>query len=179
MNEAIAYYDPSSRRMVINSDYANSPDFLLREYAHRALIYTGSPFTGPDADKDWRYISLESGLASYFPCSFKAAPIFGGGGFVLDLSKHHMFGEIRPSNAYAVSDGMAVWGSSFWALRQMVGRSIADKLLWDSWFRLQGGKASAQYWQQYVHQLTRGYQAMGGTNVQQIIELFESRGLKL
>jgi len=70
---------------------------VLRQFAHELLAPSGTP--------SWDYFAIESGLASYFPCSFTDHPMVGdkasdAGKAILppqDLRKRRKFAEIQLS----------------------------------------------------------------------------------
>jgi hypothetical protein len=130
----IAYYDPGKQLMVIDSGYAADTAVFYREYMHHVLNLVGirkfSEIVPPS------FIALESGLAWYFPCSFMDNPTPAKHATSWDLTKKRSFTELRPDRNSAEIDGAEIWGGAFWELRQILGKSVADKLLYDAWFRL-------------------------------------------
>jgi hypothetical protein len=178
---AIAYYDPGKLLMVIDSHYAANPDFILREYSHRALLYGAEASANSSANpaKVWRYFSVESTLADYFPCSFKNDAVFGAPDFTIDFRELHQFDELRSDWASVVTANVKVWGGAFWAVRQLIGPDVADKLLWDTWFALQNQAISPNYSQLFVEELLRRYRGQGGNKTSEVKGVFMRLGLSL
>jgi hypothetical protein len=80
-------------------------------------------------------IAINSGLITYFACSFRDKPQFGKSGSSAgfwDLRKKRGFEEIRP-RGYAMHDGAGVWGSVFWEMRGLLGKNVADQRLFSTW----------------------------------------------
>jgi hypothetical protein len=132
----VAVYDPTKRAIVVASDYADDLSVMLREYAHHVLM--GSVRRGLSPPES----AIESGLATYFACSFTDRPILGDrttaarkGAFSPHrLSKTRDFEEIDLNDAASVqSDGSEVWGGAFWSLRRLLGEQASDKLLAETW----------------------------------------------
>jgi len=69
-----AHYDPSTRRIVIGQDFVEDHDVVFREYTHHVLVT--QPPEG-DGRLEVSLYAIESGLADYYPCSFKNSPVFG------------------------------------------------------------------------------------------------------
>jgi hypothetical protein len=134
---AVANYDANTGTMIIQKRYASVPDFLNQEYMHHVLYgRSGIPDGSLSA-----YSAIESGLATYFPCSYRNSPRFGEDATVppaddsfLDLSEKRPFGDLRDDNdATAAKDGAEIWGAAFWEMRRVLGQAAADKLLFDAW----------------------------------------------
>jgi hypothetical protein len=168
---AIAYYEPDKRRMVIDSKYASEETVLYREYTHHVL-YSASP-TNASSGESWAYYSIESALAWYLPCSFVGNPKPSVGSW--DLTKKRSFGEIRPDLGSAMADGTEIWGSAFWEIRQVLGQQVADKLLFDTWFKLRPADVIRDRGASFVKLLLESQQP----HASQIREIFGRRGLAL
>ena len=124
----ISYYIPDKRMMVIDSKYISEEAIVYREYMHLVLYPNGIPREDP------LHYAIESGLAWYFPCSFIGDPKPARTVTSWDLTKKRRFAEMRSEFGSALVDGTEIWGSAFWELRQILGQSAADKLLFDAWF---------------------------------------------
>jgi hypothetical protein len=82
-------------------------------------------------------VAILSGLATYYPSSFKNdsdfGPAYGG-----QLVKFRSLGELRLDNASV--DGSSIWGSICRELRTLLGASNSDRLLFEAWKQM--GRAS-------------------------------------
>jgi hypothetical protein len=111
-------------------------DVILREYMHHVLL--GQSLGGENA-----LSLLESGLASYFPCSFKGdprfAPSISGGDWNLKNTRKITELDLQDT-AVRFSKAIPVWGGVFWELRENLGRDTADGLLLKTWFALASQK---------------------------------------
>ena len=183
--ESLAYYDPDKRRMVIDRRYASDPDLLYREYMHHVL--SPSTFAG-DADAFWAYYAIESGLATYFACSFTGNPrsaektaalMKQEGLFIWDLRNERKFSAIKHSVMSAMSDGTEVWGGVFWEIRQLLGQVKADRLLFKAWFALRPEDARKDKGAGFVKKVLELDETEDrGIHRDQIRSVFEKRGWK-
>lgn len=119
----MAYYDTENRRMVIASDYADKPTIIFREYNHHVLYSKIDLNSISSHDSYWAYYSIESGLASYFSCSYTNDPDAVG----WNLENERNLSELKHNVSSAMADGTAIWGGAFWDLRKLVGK-VVDKL---------------------------------------------------
>jgi hypothetical protein len=142
----ISYYDPVQDRIVTNIAYAGEEDYLRRDYTHHALA-TARADLWNRGSASWELASIESGLAAYFPCSFKNSHLFGEGAAHLvgesapffDLTNTRQMHEIKKSSDSVATTGLEVWGGTFWRLRAEFGRTVADRLLWRAWSSMRAG----------------------------------------
>jgi uncharacterized membrane-anchored protein YhcB (DUF1043 family) len=167
----ISYYDADKRMTVIDSKYITDTAVVYREYMHHVLFSPGMP---KDPESIY-YYALESALAWYFPCSFIGDPRPATHATAWDLSKKRPFSELRPDFGSALVDGTEIWGSAFWELRQVLGQSAADKLLFETWFKLQAQETKADRGASFVRKL---YEA-DKLHEAQIRAVFVQRGLAL
>jgi hypothetical protein len=170
---ALSYYDPEKRMMVIDSKYADDPMVLYREYSHHVLFSSGIP---SDADSTlWPYYAIESGLAWYFPCSFvnNARPATTASSW--DLTKKRKFNEIQPNLGSALINGTEIWGSAFWEMRTTLGQELADRLLFETWYKLQPEEVRSNRGASFVRKLMTADDA----HQAQIRSIFAQRGLAL
>ncbi len=65
----VAFWDAEAHSIVVASAFASDKVSVLRQLAHELLATPGTP--SPD------YGAIESGLATYFPCSFANHPMVG------------------------------------------------------------------------------------------------------
>jgi F0F1-type ATP synthase membrane subunit b/b' len=171
--ESISYYDPDKHMMVIDSKYAANSVILFREYAHHVLLGTAAF----PSDEEWAYYAIESGLAWYLPCSFVDNPKPAPEATSWDLTSKRKFEDLRPTYDSAVDIGTEVWGSVFWELRQLLGKSgdgqyVADKLLFDTWFKLRPDEVIADRGASFVRILLE----LDNKDEAQIRAVFDKRG---
>jgi len=182
---AIAYYDPDENTMVIAEPYVNDTDLALREYSHRILYPSWFEQTYA-ADKLW-YVSIEWGLATYFPCSFKNNPTLGSLSATTDktikplnLINDNKFTVMRPNDFRWVNDTQEAWGGAFWDIRQLVGQDMADKLLFSSWNALQQSDIREDDPKVFVNKILEAEQSMeAGKHSSEIKAVFIRRGLSI
>jgi hypothetical protein len=181
----IAYYDPENSMMVIDRRFASDPDLLYREYMHHVLYSVRGVPSDPMAL--WAYNSIESGLATYFPCSFndnpklaeKTAAIYGEGFHIQDLSRVRQFSELRPESGLAILNG-EIWGSVFWELRQNLRKGPSDRLLLDAWFKLEPGEVRTDQGASFVRKLLEVDDGLGkGEHKELIRRIFKNHGLSI
>jgi len=183
-NEFISYYDPQYDRIVTNEAYAGEEDYLRRDYTHHALS-TARKDLWARAQADWTVAAIESGLAAYFPCSFKGSHLFGDGAAHIDgetvpffdLTNTRGFAEIKKNNDSIATTGLEVWGGAFWELRSQVGARIADRLLWRAWSVLstKTRRSDVDFLQCL---LELDHEVHVGRHAIRIADIFSERGLK-
>lgn len=144
---AYCYYNPEAEggpQLVVDSQYAEDADLVLREYCHHVLSANrpaGLPVYSGPWKAYWPHFSIESALAYYLPCSFNNNPIFAAiavrkGLPSIDLTKSHTLTELV-ANQYAMYEKNAeIWGHLFWKLRGKLGGQKIDPLLVRAWFTL-------------------------------------------
>lgn len=141
----VSVYDPEKQSIVISSAYADDAGIALRDYAHHVLDAPDS--MGPEA------LAIESGLASYFACSFDGDPQLGeqsaiarADGFVpWRLDRHDRFDKITLNDPSSVqTKGSAVWGGAFWELRESIGQERVDAVLRKAWADFKGSPKGRQ-----------------------------------
>ena len=135
----VALWVPKTRTVAVASAFAADRPSVLRQLAH-AILPDGRVV--PLATNWANYWAIESGLATYFACSFVGDPVLGGqasdAGKRLfppqDLRKERKFSEIILSDWGSVqSDGSEVWGGAFWQIRQLTSQSQADRAIALAW----------------------------------------------
>src|SRR5262249_11138650 len=118
-----------SNSMNVAQAFAGDQPSVLRQLAHQYL-FTPQVSSGRAA-----YGAIESGLASYFACSFVGDAVLGGKASASeklifppqDLRILRKIGDIRLSDWVSVqNDGSAVWGGVLWRIRELVGKTGAD-----------------------------------------------------
>ena len=133
-----AHYKYESNEIVIGQALVRDPDVAVREYARHVLehMHPDSPYT-----------AILSGLADYLTCSFNDRAKFGEKSAVAlnrlygrKVFKHGYLRTMENQRTFAELDSQAemhdvgeVWGSVFWAIRTLLGRNQADRLLLTAW----------------------------------------------
>jgi hypothetical protein len=166
---AVSYYDPSQDSILVNVKYADIVFWPLRDFTVRALLPDGGGQLRPSL------VAILSGLATYYPSSFKNDPDFGpdyGG----QLVKFRSLSELRLDNASP--DGSSIWGSICWELRTMLGASNSDRLLVEAWKQMGPASQPDSYARNFAIKIIDLHNASGGTHSDAIRALFERRGLK-
>jgi hypothetical protein len=179
-NYGVALWDPQTHSILVASAFATDEASILRQFAHNILV------PGTD-NQSWDYDAIESGLATYFPCSFRDSPMLGdkasGAGKAIsppqDLGKHRNFAEIRLRNWGSVQrDGSEVWGGAFWEIRQLLGVDAADRFIATTWQTFAPGKEPA-YTAFARALLAKSSSVDGGSHTEEIREILKRRGLRL
>ena len=176
-----AYYDDEKRLMVIDSKYADDPDFMYREYMLYVLYHKDSHRY--DSMNFWPYYAVGSGLASYFPCSYNGRPVFGGktteGTGFWNIGKIiYRLNEIDSQNVVTV--GGLAWSNAFWEIRNLLGQVITDELLFESWFNfrpdevLQNGKFA--FGKKLIERIKK---INDGRFVPEVKEILRARGMPI
>lgn len=182
-----AYYDGRKNQIVIAPAFAVDPDVIYRSYTHHALS------TVREVDYGKRQLAaIESGLADYFPCSFKNHPRLGeklvsvlrerrgAAGLdrpaLRDLANERRFDEL---DAGAVSqDAGEVWGGAFWAMRALLGPERADRLLFEVWRQEElGAEPANSLWSRFAGAIVARVSAQSTADAEAVHALFEARGL--
>lgn len=134
-----AFYDEATRRLVIGRAFMNAPDALYYAYTQRALEDIAGAWTSDP--KNPRVAQIRSALCDYYSASYRNDPQIGLRGAealgmkpgepIRDLSKNRSFEDLN--KIMDPQGGGEIWGSAFWALRDKVGQSVADRLVLDAW----------------------------------------------
>lgn len=176
----IAIWDPDTRSIEVASSFAQDESLVLRQFAHEVLVpkETGTP----------AYYAIESGLASYFPCSFTNHAVMGdkasdAGKTLLppwDLRNNRPFAQIRIKDWSSVqADGGIVWGGVLWRIRELMGEDKADPLIAKTWQSFSLPRQGGEY-QVFAQALIDNSRSVeGGKYTDQVREIFTQRGLRL
>jgi hypothetical protein len=176
----VALWDPTTHTIMVARAFATDEVSVLRQFAHELLLPSGKP--------SWDYYAIESGLATYFPCSFTDHPMLGdkasAAGKAIsppqDLRKRRKFAEIRVSDWYSVqNDGSEVWGGALWEIRQLLGAEVADRLISNTWRAFSTGQEENAYASFGNSLLANSRSVEGGKYTEQLREIFKGRGLRL
>jgi len=183
-HEEEAFYYPDQRKLVIGIRVADDANTVLRQYAHHVLAM-------PESNRDKSlsaYFAVESGLASYYACSFTGHGVLGDRAIAqdlrFDLNNARKIEEIRLGRNDWVSvqnDGSEIWGGVFWQIRGLLSKQNTDILLFKAWSSMQftdhGDDAMAAY-HDFLTKLDKQGDSMGlGNHRSQIREILERRGL--
>jgi hypothetical protein len=179
--EAMALWNPETHSIAVADAFATDTVIVLRQFVHQFLL----PPTAPPND----YCAIESGLASYFPCSFTSQPMVGAdaseaGKKVLppyDLRNRRQFSEIELTEWNSVqNDGSPIWGAAMWQLRELLGAERADRLIADTWRSFPPEPGSENAYLSFANSLLANSASInGGKYSAQVREVFEQRGLRL
>jgi hypothetical protein len=176
----VAVWDRDTNSIQVAAAFANDKESVLRQFAHTL-------FPLPD-DVSWDYYAIESGLASYFACSFTNRPTVGedateSGKAAFrpwDLRRDRRFSEVHLKDWASVqNDGSEVWGGLFWTLRELMGREKTDRLLVETWRALPHGAAGSAYAAFSKELLSKSASLDDSRYTSQIRMALEHRGMKL
>jgi hypothetical protein len=178
-DQGVALWDPTTHSIMVASAFASDEVSVLRQLAHELLEPSGKP------PQD--YFAIESGLATYFPCSFTDYPMLAdrasaAGKAIFppqDLRKRRKFAEIQVSDWNSVqNDGSEVWGGALWEIRQLLGAELADQLIANTSRTFAPGREPA--FASFANDLVANSRSVeGGTHTEQVREIFKGRGLSL
>ena len=175
-----ALWDSTTHSIMVASAFASDDVWVLRQLAHALIKPSGEPSP--------HYSAIESGLATYFPCSFTHTPMMGekasaAGKAIVppqDLRKRRKFVEIRLDDWSSVqNDGSEVWGGALWEIRQLLGPETADRLIANTWQAFPPKKQGNAYVSFRNKLLTNSRSIEGGRYKEQVREIFQRRGLRL
>jgi hypothetical protein len=180
-DQGTALWDPATHSILVASAFAGDDTSILRQFAHNLLV---SPtIVNPSQD----YYAIESGLATYFPCSFTGQPMMGDKASVAgkaisppqDLRRRRKFAEIQLNDWFSVQrDGSEVWGGAFWEMRQLLTAEAADRLIAATWQPFVPGKGKA--YTSFANALLANSRSVdGGSRTEEIKEILNRRGLRL
>jgi hypothetical protein len=180
-NGYVASWDPDTASIVVASAFAHDKVSVLRQLAHQ-LLDTRS-IQSPE------YLAIESGLATYFPCSFLNHPKVGDQASAAgqnifrpqDLRNSRHFSEIQLKQFVSVqNDGSEIWGAAFWQIRELlVEQEDADRLLAKTWQAF-GPRDSqtASFYASFVESLVENSKGVGDrSQVEAVRAIFVGRGI--
>lgn len=179
-SNAIAYYDPNKNCMFVTTAYANDADAVFRQYTHQVLLqyqkYESQAMTHA-------YASIESGLAFYFPCSFKNSPKFGekiGQNLENQGPYTTLINQMSFDKAYThmhPTQAGAVWGGAFWDLRELAGQKATDKMLFTIWAAMKPEEVKTDDGRKFVDAI-RANSSRFSLDSEKVGAIFERRGMK-
>jgi hypothetical protein len=174
-----AYYNRMENELVVGEAIKEDLDRVLRLYTFHVL--------GRDDEGGWAARApVASGLAYYFPCSYRKDPIFGKisaralervrGSSVawVDLRDELSFEMMRETDLDPADSGR-VWAAVLWEVRQSVGASATDQAAVAAW---RGTKAfeEAPVSVAFARSLVAAFDPSWATTVE---DVFGRRGLDL
>jgi hypothetical protein len=181
-----ARYNPEANEIVVAKDLAVDPDVALREYTHHVLR---------DVKKGEipLWTSIQSGLADYFPCSFKNSPHFAEKAapilrkmfpgivvpqdFVRNMDNQRKFSEIEPI-ASSKQDAGEVWSGALWEIRKLVGREQVDRVFLEAWTTSDVKDDSMASYVNFLDSIFK-VAVRHGLAVSALRAIFEKRGLSV
>jgi hypothetical protein len=177
--EWVAHWESDTASIRVASAFANDKVLVLRQLAHQFLL--------PNREISLQYRAIESGLATYLPCSFTNNPVSGGEATEMakavfppeDLRNSRRFSEIRVNEKNVENDGSEIWGGAFWQVRQILGPEKANRLLSETWRRFSPDKAgSTSVYVAFASDVLKHSRSTeGDIQTTQIREVFKERGL--
>jgi hypothetical protein len=143
----ISYYYANT--IYIKPELVDDDYVLLHEYSHR-ILNASLPFDFLGGATQWKgsIIPIERGLANYFPGSFLDRTTLGAVAaqrlasqrlissdrpYLRNLKNNELVKKLVIANmteAYSLEDA---WGGLIWDIRTKLGKTIADKLVYDAW----------------------------------------------
>jgi hypothetical protein len=175
-----AAFFPDTASIVVTSAFARDKVSVLRQLAHSSLL-TGT-IQSPE------YLAIESGLATYFPCSFlnhpKVADQASAAGQDVfppqNLLNSRRFSEIQLEEVASVqNDGSEIWGAAFWELRELLGQQDSDRLLAKTWqdFGPRDSQTTSFYAKFFDSLVESSKGIRDGSQVEAVRAIFVRRGI--
>lgn len=182
--EYYAFYDPDILTMKVASAYAGDLDVIRHEYMRHVL---GDPDHGPISVEPgsgwWKSFAVSSGLAVYFPCSFKGSPVFAANhpDLRVDLENSRKFRGPVNDMIRADKIGDQVWGGTFWDLRGTFDDpKSADHLLASAWGAWRPKDPDANLFVEFANKLIEIDRLQNnGQHVTEIQAILRKRGLRI
>jgi len=178
-----SFYSPTENRILIWRSVVNDHDFIFRLYAHHVLT-TYRPIA--TESKDYQFV--ESGLADYFPCSFKndalmaevSAAAFKENPSNYNYPNSRNLVNERKFNELKIrmdaEDGGEVWGGAFWEIRKILGQNVSDRLLCLTWTKLDSSDFIGTFSENLVERLLNTARSLVQSDQLALIEaVFDER----
>jgi hypothetical protein len=173
---AVAYYEPSSSTVYVDTAYLADTNLPLREYAH-AVLYADGKLPAIDYVRTWAYFGIESGLASYFVSSFTNDPRIPGTVGSETLDNTRSLEKLRPGPTLGM-DGLYSWGGAFWEFRKLLTPKTSDKILFLAWQLTQDREIVGNDPKNFIANILKAdSQLEGSRHHDQIKDLFKRRGM--
>jgi hypothetical protein len=189
---AFAYYDPDKARIVLSQCAAGEVGMVFREFGHHVQI-KGLSF---DYFNKFNMVlaAIETGLVSYFACSYQNDPMLAraqtgsdgqkdvrSGRAMIDLENRKSLssaGSIKENDYTAMYDIGDAWGGMFWDIRKSIGAELADQILFAAWHNLPPPDKNPSYATEMEKRiLSQVRTKIGDEKEREIRELFVKRGL--
>ncbi len=179
----MAYFDDNKKTIFVNSKYADETDVLLHAYMRHILPKeNGNPENQTEWDKNpelWSYYALESAVAPYYVCSFNNRPTLGSGkNVIFDLSISKKNRKKVFDGQTAIIEGVPIWGSSFWELRNVLGADKADASLTKCWNTWELSTPVAHVTNSFIDKLIEIIRAENNQLAENAIDIFIRHGLR-
>jgi hypothetical protein len=140
---AFAYYEPGQNRVVLSRCAAGETGIVFREFSHHVLLRSLSF----DYDKANNMVlnAIETGLVSYFACSYQNEPTLGrqqdasSNAAMINLENKKSLasaGSLKMTDLSSMYDVGEAWGGLFWDVRRVVGAALADQIMFAAWHEL-------------------------------------------
>lgn len=183
--EYYAYYDSETLTMKVASAYANDVDVIRHEYMRRVLDDSNhGPLNWVEPGSGWwQSFAVSSGIATYFPCSFKGSSVFSANhaNLRVELKNNSKFRGRVDDMIRADKIGDKTWGGAFWELRERFDDpKSADRLLTSAWVAWRPTDENADLFVEFANKLIETDQLQnGGQHVADIQRILRRRGLKI
>ena len=192
MSGAFAYYDPAKARIVLSQCAAGEVGMVFREFGHHILI-RGLSFDYLNKH-NMVLATIETGLVSYFACSYQNDPMLAraqtrsdgqkdtsNGRAMIDLENGKSLSSaasIKETDYAAMYDIGDAWGGMFWDIRKSIGAELADQIIFAAWRNLPPPDKNPSYATEMEKRiLSQVRTRMGEKKEREIRELFVKRGL--
>jgi hypothetical protein len=177
----LSEFDSASNTISVAKGHGQNPRILYHEFTHFALF---SLATLPSSQWSHRLREIEAGLANYFVSSFDDNPKIWAlpegqeavsETLYSDLDEPRMIPPIGNEDLPAIG-GMA-WGSAFWEVRRMLGKSAVDQMLLNSWKSSAAAIIDDQSDAVFMRQFFDAIRLQAGEETRRQVEaIFTSRG---
>jgi len=165
---------------------------VFREYGHHVML--NSLGFDLNAANDMVLNAIETGLVSYFACSYQNDPILGrphpqpgaapsgtDNEPLINLeNKRTLAGaaSLTASDFQRTYDVGEAWGGLFWDIRKAVGREVADPIMLAAWRALPSETGSRNYSTEIATRILAQVRAKAGEQkAREIRALFNERSL--
>jgi uncharacterized phage infection (PIP) family protein YhgE len=189
---AFAYYDSEKARIVLSQCAAGDVGMVFREFGHHVLI-RGLSFDYLNKH-NMVLAAIETGLVSYFACSYQNDPMLARAQTQSDGQKDTSIGRamidlengkslssapsIKETDYGAMYDIGDAWGGVFWDIRKSIGTELADQIIFAAWRSLPPPDKNPSYATEMERLiLSQVRTKMGEGKEREIRELFVKRGL--
>jgi hypothetical protein len=178
-----AYYIPGENQIVIGASVAGDKDMALWTYASHVLSALRTKLVKTDESSDPTYLALSTGLSDYFTCSFNNDPL-------LSKQSRHSLRNLENQSKFSNLPTLAgqnqwfkeaaAWGGALWEIRKLLGKNVADRLVFTTWTVPQSLRGGSKIATNFVERLLKIAQSSNTKqDVDKIRLVFERRGLQL